>query len=158
MLGSAHFARCENSHKVTPVFRIASLFFKRTDNRTLNRLPIMGSTAVMAPAVILETTTDVEDSTRSQLETQPERYASEPADRARLAEPLTFPFSGRTTANRLMKAAMTEQLCTYDYHHPENNGIPTKNLERVYERWGRGGIGLILSGNISKVCQELGNT
>jgi 2,4-dienoyl-CoA reductase-like NADH-dependent reductase (Old Yellow Enzyme family) len=47
-----------------------------------------------------------------------------------------------------MKAAMTEQLCTFDADNPENNGIPTKNIERVYERWGKGGIGLILSGNV----------
>ncbi|RYP16754.1 hypothetical protein DL765_004931 [Monosporascus sp. GIB2] len=82
-------------------------------------------------------------------EAQPERYTSEPADRSRLAEPLTFHFSGRTAPNRFMKAAMTEQLCTYDPENPENNGIPTKNIERVYERWGRGGIGLILSGDVS---------
>ncbi|KAF2181521.1 FMN-linked oxidoreductase [Zopfia rhizophila CBS 207.26] len=81
-------------------------------------------------------------------EAKPERYHSEPADRSRLAEPLTFAFSGRTAPNRFMKAAMTEQLCTFDFHHPEDNGIPTKNIERCYERWSRGGIGLILSGNV----------
>lgn len=83
------------------------------------------------------------------VEVGPERYKSEPADRSRLAEPLTFHFSGRTAPNRFMKAAMTEQLCTYDPENHENNGIPTQNIERVYERWGRGGIGLILSGDVS---------
>ncbi|KAH8198339.1 hypothetical protein TruAng_007494 [Truncatella angustata] len=81
-------------------------------------------------------------------EVQPPRYTSEPADRSRLAEPLTFHFSGRTAPNRFMKAAMTEQLCTYDPQDSEKNGMPTKNIERVYERWGRGGIGLILSGDV----------
>jgi hypothetical protein len=79
----------------------------------------------------------------------PPRYTSEPADRSRLAEPLTFPFSGRTVSNRFMHAAMTEQLCTYDSQNNEHNGIPTENIARVYERWGRGGIGLILTGSIS---------
>lgn len=87
-------------------------------------------------------------------ETQPERYYSESADRSCLAEPLPFAFSGRTAPNRLMKAAMTEQLCTFDIQHPESNGIPTENIERCYERWGRGGIGLILSGNVSMSCRK----
>ncbi|KAK7968047.1 NADH-dependent flavin oxidoreductase nadA [Apiospora aurea] len=82
------------------------------------------------------------------VEVQPPRYKSEPADRSRLAEPLTFHFSGRTVPNRFMKAAMTEQLCTYDPHDATKNGIPTENIRRVYERWGRGGIGLILSGDV----------
>jgi hypothetical protein len=46
-------------------------------------------------------------------EAQPERCHSEPANRSRLAEPLTFALSGRTAPNRFMKAAMTEQLCTF---------------------------------------------
>ncbi|KAI0508956.1 hypothetical protein F5B22DRAFT_638342 [Xylaria bambusicola] len=79
----------------------------------------------------------------------PPRYESAPADRSRLAEPLKFHFSGRTAPNRFMKAAMTEQLCTYDPENAQNNGIPTENIERVYERWGRGGIGLILSGDVN---------
>ncbi|KAK7991354.1 NADH-dependent flavin oxidoreductase nadA [Apiospora saccharicola] len=69
------------------------------------------------------------------VEVQPPRYKSEPADRSRLAEPLTFHFSGRTVPNRFMKAAMTEQLCTYDAHDATKNGIPTENIRRVYERW-----------------------
>ncbi|KAI1202126.1 hypothetical protein F5X97DRAFT_345984 [Nemania serpens] len=81
-------------------------------------------------------------------EVAPPRYRSEAADRARLAEPLRFEFSGRVVPNRFMKGAMTEQLCTFDSQRPENRGIPTKNIERCYERWGRGGIGMILSGNI----------
>ncbi|RYC56917.1 hypothetical protein CHU98_g9285 [Xylaria longipes] len=86
---------------------------------------------------------------------EPERYRSEPADRSRLAEPLTFHFSGRTVSNRFMKAAMTEQLCTYDHNDPEKRGIPTRNIEKVYERWGRGGIGLILSGDVGISLTDL---
>ncbi|KAK8054293.1 hypothetical protein PG996_013594 [Apiospora saccharicola] len=89
------------------------------------------------------------------VEVQPPRYKSEPADRSRLAEPLTFHFSGRTVPNRFMKAAMTEQLCTYDAHDATKNGIPTENIRRVYERWGRGGIGLILSGDVGISLTDL---
>ncbi|KAJ5087781.1 hypothetical protein N7456_011397 [Penicillium angulare] len=82
-------------------------------------------------------------------EAEPKRYTSNPTDRSCLAESLKFHFSGRIAPNRFMKAAMTEQLCTYDHESPKNNGIPTKNIERVYKRWGLGRIGLILSGNVS---------
>ncbi|KAI1871141.1 hypothetical protein JX265_006181 [Neoarthrinium moseri] len=78
----------------------------------------------------------------------PPRYKSEPADVSRLAEPLTFPYSGCIASNRFMHAAMTEQLCTYDPDDHEKNGIPTENLERVYKKWGEGGCGLILTGSI----------
>lgn len=43
---------------------------------------------------------------------------------------------------------MTEQLCTYDPIDSTDNGIPTQNIYRIYERCGRGGIGLILSGDV----------
>jgi 2,4-dienoyl-CoA reductase-like NADH-dependent reductase (Old Yellow Enzyme family) len=91
-------------------------------------------------------------------EVQPERYVSEPADRSRLAEPLTFHFSGRTVPNRFMKAAMPEQLCTYDHKNPRNNGIPTDNIVKVYERWGKGQIGMILSGDIGISYTDLEST
>ncbi|KAI1406993.1 NADH:flavin oxidoreductase/NADH oxidase-like protein [Hypoxylon sp. FL1857] len=103
------------------------------------------ATAALKTASVVVDVVEVSDVEK---EDQPERYTSEPADRSRLAEPLTFAFSGRTAPNRLMKGAMTEQLCTYDSKDPNNNGIPTQNIARVYERWGRGGIGLILSGGI----------
>jgi len=103
----------------------------------------METTHMVKPFPAAKTTATAETT-----EVQPERYVSEPADRSRLGKPLTFHFSGRTAPNRFMKAAMTEQLCTYDHNNPRNNGIPTENIERVYERWGRGGIGMILSGDV----------
>ncbi len=49
---------------------------------------------------------------------------------------------GRTLANRLMKAGLSEQLS--DREH-----APTSGLERLYDRWGRGGCGLIITGNVT---------
>lgn len=89
------------------------------------------------------------------MEQHPVRYTSKPADRSRLAQPLRFHFSGRTAKNRFMKAAMTEQLCTFDPENTKRNGIPTRNIERVYERWSRGSIGVILSGDVVIDTQAL---
>lgn len=83
--------------------------------------------------------------------TVPPRYVSDITDASALAEPLRFHFSGRTAPNRFMKAAMTEQLASWNKEEPQKRGIPTPNLIRVYEKWGAGGIGLILTGNFSMV-------
>jgi len=57
-----------------------------------------------------------------------------------LASPLTLP-SGAEIKNRLVKAAMSEQL-----GGPANE--PTPELARVYRRWAQGGVGLIITGNV----------
>lgn len=49
---------------------------------------------------------------------------------------------GQTLANRLMKAGLSEQLS--DREH-----APTRALEQLYDRWGRGGCGLIITGNVT---------
>lgn len=56
-----------------------------------------------------------------------------------LATPLTLP-SGLTLQNRLAKAAMSENLGTDD-------GDASERLVRLYERLGRGGVGLLVTGN-----------
>lgn len=48
---------------------------------------------------------------------------------------------GAVLPNRLAKAAMTEGLA-------DPRGRPTPELERLYAVWGRGGCGLLLSGNV----------
>lgn len=50
--------------------------------------------------------------------------------------------------NRFLKGAMTERLSSWDAKVLEKRGIPSKNLINVYRRWGEGGIGQILTGNI----------
>ena len=55
-------------------------------------------------------------------------------------QPLTLP-CGRTLANRLCKAAMTEGLAdAHDHATPAH--------QRLYATWARGGAALLLSGNI----------
>ncbi len=48
---------------------------------------------------------------------------------------------GATVRNRIVKAAMTEQMADTSHR-------PTPALIRLYERWGRGGAGALLTGNI----------
>ena len=55
--------------------------------------------------------------------------------------PLTLP-NGQVLPNRLAKAAMTEGLA-------DGAGRPTDALCRLYERWSRGGSGLLLTGNVN---------
>jgi len=78
----------------------------------------------------------------------PARYESDTSDASALGKPLKFEFSGRTASNRFMKAAMTERLSSWDPKDFKARGIPTKNLINVYKRWGEGGYGQILTGNL----------
>ena len=57
-----------------------------------------------------------------------------------LSAPLVLP-SGLRLANRLVKAAMTENLADADNQ-------PTAAHERLYRRWARGGSGLLVTGNL----------
>ncbi|RKK06456.1 hypothetical protein BFJ66_g17719 [Fusarium oxysporum f. sp. cepae] len=65
-----------------------------------------------------------------------------------LSAPLVFEFSGRTSRNRFLKAAISERLATWDHVHVKNRGIPTKGLVDVYRRWGEGGFGIIVTSNV----------
>jgi len=60
---------------------------------------------------------------------------------ALLGSPLPLP-NGTILPNRLVKAAMSEVLADVE------TGAPGEELVRLYERWGRGGAGLLLSGNV----------
>jgi len=55
------------------------------------------------------------------------------------AAPLQLP--SETLPNRLAKAAMTEGMA-------DLQGRPSDELVRLYEAWGRGGAGLLISGNV----------
>ncbi|PTL59918.1 NADH:flavin oxidoreductase/NADH oxidase family protein [Paraconexibacter algicola] len=65
-----------------------------------------------------------------------------------LAAPLRLP-NGQELANRFAKAAMSEQL-------GDRRNRPTPALERLYERWGRGGTGLLITGNVMVHRDHLG--
>jgi 2,4-dienoyl-CoA reductase-like NADH-dependent reductase (Old Yellow Enzyme family) len=55
-------------------------------------------------------------------------------------QPLTLPAT--TLANRIAKSATSEALADRE------TGQPTEALIRVYERWGAGGAGLLITGNV----------
>lgn len=59
---------------------------------------------------------------------------------ATLADQLPLP-CGAVLPNRIAKAAMSEQL-------GDRSNRPTRDLERLYDRWGRGGSGLVVTGNV----------
>lgn len=65
-----------------------------------------------------------------------------------LGRPLSLP-SGVTLKNRLAKSAMSEQLGTKE-------SSPTEGLVRAYERWGSGGAGLLVTGNVMIDRRALG--
>ena len=46
------------------------------------------------------------------------------------------------------QSAMTERLCTWDEANPDACGKPTEEYFRLFELWGKGGIGTIVLGNI----------
>jgi 2,4-dienoyl-CoA reductase-like NADH-dependent reductase (Old Yellow Enzyme family) len=62
------------------------------------------------------------------------------AEKSALARPLTLP-CGATLRNRIAKAPMTEGLA--DEH---NRATPRHSV--LYERWSRGGAGLLITGNV----------
>jgi 2,4-dienoyl-CoA reductase-like NADH-dependent reductase (Old Yellow Enzyme family) len=78
------------------------------------------------------------------------RVAGPKVDTSSLAEPITFPFSGRTAKNRFLKAPMTERLCHWNKDDEPINarGFPSEEYTRLYERWGEGEIGVIVAGNV----------
>ncbi|KAI1758449.1 NADH:flavin oxidoreductase/NADH oxidase [Xylaria castorea] len=78
----------------------------------------------------------------------PKRYAGPDVDPSPLGQPLHFDFSGKTAPNRLMKGAMTERTSSWDPKDIQKRGVPSQDLVNMYQRWGEGGLGLILTGNV----------
>src|SRR5579883_561697 len=65
-----------------------------------------------------------------------------------LARPLALP-GGATLKNRIAKSAMSEQLGTKE-------NAPTPGIARLYETWGKGGAGLLITGNVMIDRRALG--
>ncbi|EPB70083.1 hypothetical protein ANCCEY_10825 [Ancylostoma ceylanicum] len=76
-----------------------------------------------------------------------ERIAAKVVDTSILGTKLAFR-CGRTANNRFLKAALSEKLSTYDATDLSKRGTPTPELINVYDKWGRGGYGVILTGNV----------
>ncbi|KAF2488799.1 FMN-linked oxidoreductase [Lophium mytilinum] len=85
----------------------------------------------------------------------PIRFTSTPTSAAPLAQPLEFSFSGRTAPNRLLKAAMSETMASYTPENHSTHGIPSDELIKLYEAWGEGGYGQILTGNVMLFDNQL---
>ncbi|KAI0808479.1 NADH:flavin oxidoreductase/NADH oxidase [Xylaria sp. FL0064] len=85
----------------------------------------------------------------------PNRIPAPYADPSPLGQPLHFEFSGRTAPNRFLKGAMTERLSSWDPKDLSKRGVPTQELINVYQRWGEGGLGLILTGNVMLYPDQL---
>ena len=83
------------------------------------------------------------------------RVPSDTSDASPLAQPLLFPFSGKTAPNRFLKAAMTERLSSWSPTDHKARGVPSPELINVYKRWGEGGLGHILTGNIMVSYDQL---
>ncbi len=69
-----------------------------------------------------------------------------------IAQDLKLP-GGGVLKNRLAKGAMSEQLASPD-------GAPDERMLRLYEQWGAGGSGLLITGHVmldSAHCSERGN-
>lgn len=86
---------------------------------------------------------------------RPPRYEGEDVSPAPLLQEMSFPFSKRTAQNRFLKAAMTERLASWDPSEVEKRGVPSEYLVNLYRRWGKGGFGTILTGNIMLDCVNL---
>ncbi|KAI0451306.1 NADH:flavin oxidoreductase/NADH oxidase [Xylaria acuta] len=85
----------------------------------------------------------------------PKRFPGPDVDTSPLGEPLRFDFSGRTAPNRFLKGAMTEKLSSWDPKDLQKRGVPSKEIINVYRRWGEGGLGLILTGNVMLYYDQL---
>ena len=83
------------------------------------------------------------------------RVPSEKTDVSKLGQPLHFAFSDKTAPNRFLKAAMTERLSSWSPTDLPARGIPSAELQNVYKRWGEGGLGHILTGNIMVAYDHL---
>lgn len=75
-------------------------------------------------------------------------HSHDQVDQKILGEQVKLPFSGKVAKSRFLKAAMTERLSTWSQHNPSKRGIPTPEIIKVYEEWGLGGYGIVLTGNL----------
>lgn len=67
---------------------------------------------------------------------------------ATIEAPFTLP-NGTVLGNRLVKAALSEQLGSL-------RNAPTERLERLYRAWSHGGYGLVITGNVMVDRRALG--
>ncbi|CCD69358.1 NADH:flavin oxidoreductase/NADH oxidase N-terminal domain-containing protein [Caenorhabditis elegans] len=64
-----------------------------------------------------------------------------------LGEHLKFR-NGRETNNRFLKSALTEIQSNYYPNEPKRHGLPTDTILNIYDKWGNGNFGMILTSNV----------
>jgi len=53
----------------------------------------------------------------------------------------------------LARTAMTERISSWDQYDLSKRGVPTEEVLRVYEAWGKGGFGIILTGMLLVILE-----
>uniref|UniRef100_A0A0K0D029 Oxidored_FMN domain-containing protein n=1 Tax=Angiostrongylus cantonensis TaxID=6313 RepID=A0A0K0D029_ANGCA len=75
------------------------------------------------------------------------RISAEKCDITSLGQQIKFP-NGRTAQNRFLKAALTERISSWDPKDLTKRGIPSRSIINLYDKWGHGKFGMILTGNV----------
>ncbi|VDM55437.1 unnamed protein product [Angiostrongylus costaricensis] len=75
------------------------------------------------------------------------RIHAEKCDITTLGQQIKFP-NGRTAQNRFLKAALTERISSWDPKDLTKRGIPSRSIINLYDKWGHGRFGMILTGNV----------
>ncbi|KAJ6007327.1 hypothetical protein N7540_011303 [Penicillium herquei] len=76
------------------------------------------------------------------------RMAARHVEPGVLGQSLHFEFSGNDAPNRFLKSSMSEKLSSWNPRILEDRGIPSDGLINLYKRWGEGGWGILLTGNV----------
>ncbi|CAE6449357.1 unnamed protein product [Rhizoctonia solani] len=72
-----------------------------------------------------------------------------PEDAELLGQSIQMPFSGRVAKSRFLKSAMSERLASWDPKDLSKRGVPSDDLVRLYEAWGKAGYGIIVTGSVA---------
>ncbi|KAJ1346121.1 hypothetical protein KIN20_000826 [Parelaphostrongylus tenuis] len=75
------------------------------------------------------------------------RIPAEKCDITVLGQEIKFR-NGRIAQNRFLKAALTERISSWDPKDLTKRGIPSRSIINLYDKWGHGKFGMILTGNV----------
>ncbi|CCO34614.1 hypothetical protein BN14_08718 [Rhizoctonia solani AG-1 IB] len=78
-----------------------------------------------------------------------------PEDAELLGQSIKMPFSGRVAKSRFLKGATSERLASWDPKDLSKRGVPSDDLVRLYETWGKAGYGILVTGNVMVDPQQL---
>ncbi|KAJ5626479.1 NADH:flavin oxidoreductase/NADH oxidase [Penicillium herquei] len=78
----------------------------------------------------------------------PKRIPAQHVEPGALGQLLQFTFSGKNAPNRFLKSSMSEKLSSWKPEVLEERGVPSTGLINLYRRWGEGGWGILITGNV----------